>query len=427
MDKKEEVKNNAENSNSMANSTFSDQIPAVYATGGGGGGYFDIPQGYLDMLAFQDYGGASLFDLLQQPTPPPNLVVEEQQQQQQQQNHPPPATVLGEPSIPPPVSTVPETAEMVNTPTQNSSSISSSSNEAANNVDQENNKRSAQEEDEEQHDDDDDQEKITNKQHEFLRVLRPQMNIKKSFFFTPMFLCNLLLVFDRKSKPFVSFTHTPCFFSRSLFIFIKKRLKPKKKNPKKQREPRFAFMTKSDIDHLDDGYRWRKYGQKAVKNSPFPRSYHRCTSVACGVKKRVERSSDDPSIVITTYEGTHTHPYPMMPRGTIGILPENAGYGGLSGGNGGNGGVSSFLFTQPHYQQQLHPQLQPYFHNQTTPSSSLSFSTTNTSAHPSSYSHFLQERRFCPSPSASLLRDHGLLQDVVPFEIRKDEPKEEQN
>lgn len=30
-------------------------------------------------------------------------------------------------------------------------------------------------------------------------------------------------------------------------------------------------MTKSEIDHLDDGYRWRKYGQKAVKNSPYPR------------------------------------------------------------------------------------------------------------------------------------------------------------
>lgn len=35
------------------------------------------------------------------------------------------------------------------------------------------------------------------------------------------------------------------------------RLKPKKKNQKKQREPRFAFMTKSEVDHLDDGYRWR--------------------------------------------------------------------------------------------------------------------------------------------------------------------------
>lgn len=50
-------------------------------------------------------------------------------------------------------------------------------------------------------------------------------------------------------------------------------IKDKKKGPKRIRQPRFAFMTKSDIDNLEDGYRWRKYGQKAVKNSPFPRFY----------------------------------------------------------------------------------------------------------------------------------------------------------
>ncbi|KAG5409764.1 hypothetical protein IGI04_006083, partial [Brassica rapa subsp. trilocularis] len=47
--------------------------------------------------------------------------------------------------------------------------------------------------------------------------------------------------------------------------------KEKKKAQKRIRQPRFAFMTKSDVDNLEDGYRWRKYGQKAVKNSPFPR------------------------------------------------------------------------------------------------------------------------------------------------------------
>ncbi|KAE8647154.1 hypothetical protein Csa_021778 [Cucumis sativus] len=103
-------------------------------------------------------------------------------------------------------------------------------------------------------------------------------------------------------------------FKPSTFLDL---LKAKKKNQKKGREPRFAFMTKSEVDHLDDGYRWRKYGQKAVKNSPYPRSYYRCTTAGCGVKKRVERSSDDPSIVVTTYEGQHTHQSPIMPRGAL--------------------------------------------------------------------------------------------------------------
>lgn len=89
-------------------------------------------------------------------------------------------------------------------------------------------------------------------------------------------------------------------------------LKAKKTSQlKRQREPRFAFMTKSEVDHLEDGYRWRKYGQKAVKNSAFPRSYYRCTSATCNVKKRVERCWNDPSVVVTTYEGQHTHPSPM--------------------------------------------------------------------------------------------------------------------
>lgn len=41
---------------------------------------------------------------------------------------------------------------------------------------------------------------------------------------------------------------------------------------KKIRKPRYAFQTRSQVDILDDGYRWRKYGQKAVKNNRFPRS-----------------------------------------------------------------------------------------------------------------------------------------------------------
>ncbi|KAE9593767.1 putative transcription factor WRKY family [Lupinus albus] len=98
-------------------------------------------------------------------------------------------------------------------------------------------------------------------------------------------------------------------------VIIGFRSKIKKTNQKKKREPRFAFITKSEFDHLEDGYRWRKYGQKAVKNNSYPRSYYRCTNASCNVKKHVERSFNDSSIVVTTYEGKHTHfPSPVIAR-----------------------------------------------------------------------------------------------------------------
>ncbi|KAI7751364.1 hypothetical protein M8C21_023252, partial [Ambrosia artemisiifolia] len=198
-----------------------------------------------------------------------------------------------------------------------------------------------------------------------------------------------------------------------------KQLKAKKKNPKKQREPRFAFMTKTEVDHLDDGYRWRKYGQKAVKNSPFPRSYYRCTSASCRVKKMIERSSEDPWMVVTTYEGTHTHPCPMNPRS---ILSKTATYGGRSGSNDVD--ISSFLSSQLHYQQ---PPPQPFFSNQTNHFSFNNTTTTSISSVVQSLdSHYYQERQDYPSSlaSSSFIRDDGLLQDMLSFQVSKEEPKE---
>ncbi|CAF1872934.1 BnaC04g49810D [Brassica napus] len=84
-------------------------------------------------------------------------------------------------------------------------------------------------------------------------------------------------------------------------------MRSKVKTRRKLREPRFCFQTKSDVDVLADGYKWRKYGQKVVKNSLHPRSYYRCTHNNCRVKKRVERLSEDCRMVITTYEGRHNH------------------------------------------------------------------------------------------------------------------------
>ncbi|MED6137713.1 WRKY Transcription Factor [Stylosanthes scabra] len=76
---------------------------------------------------------------------------------------------------------------------------------------------------------------------------------------------------------------------------------------RREAKHRYAIKTKSDIEVLDDGYKWRKYGKKMVKDSPNPRNYYRCSVEGCSVKKRIERDRDDPRYVITTYEGIHIH------------------------------------------------------------------------------------------------------------------------
>lgn len=102
---------------------------------------------------------------------------------------------------------------------------------------------------------------------------------------------------------------------------------------KKEIREKVAFKTKSEVEVLEDGFKWRKYGKKMVKNSPNPRyiyicmhsnsifhqpcinltlqmncrNYYRCSIEGCPVKKRVERDKEDPRYVVTTYEGIHNH------------------------------------------------------------------------------------------------------------------------
>ncbi|KAL5751877.1 hypothetical protein ACOSQ2_022384 [Xanthoceras sorbifolium] len=86
-------------------------------------------------------------------------------------------------------------------------------------------------------------------------------------------------------------------------------MKKTKENPVGHR---VAFRTKSELEVMDDGFKWRKYGKKSVKNSPNPRNYYKCSSGECNVKKRVERDREDPSYVITTYDGIHNHESPCV-------------------------------------------------------------------------------------------------------------------
>lgn len=61
-----------------------------------------------------------------------------------------------------------------------------------------------------------------------------------------------------------------------------------------------------------DSWAWRKYGQKPIKGSPYPRGYYRCSSSkGCPARKQVERSSVDPSRLLITYSCEHNHPWPL--------------------------------------------------------------------------------------------------------------------
>ncbi|WOL19626.1 putative WRKY transcription factor 3 isoform X3 [Canna indica] len=57
-----------------------------------------------------------------------------------------------------------------------------------------------------------------------------------------------------------------------------------------------------------DGYEWKKYGQKPIKNISKIRSYYKCRNKNCRVKKRVEWPHGDPSNLQITYDGNqHNH------------------------------------------------------------------------------------------------------------------------
>ncbi|XP_042466417.1 transcription factor WRKY19-like isoform X1 [Zingiber officinale] len=59
----------------------------------------------------------------------------------------------------------------------------------------------------------------------------------------------------------------------------------------------------------DDGFTWRKYGQKEILGAKYPRAYFRCAhrdSHSCTAKKQVQRSDNDPSVYDVTYHDYHT-------------------------------------------------------------------------------------------------------------------------
>ncbi|XP_022750369.1 probable WRKY transcription factor 17 [Durio zibethinus] len=76
---------------------------------------------------------------------------------------------------------------------------------------------------------------------------------------------------------------------------------------------RVPAISSKIADIPPDDYSWRKYGQKPIKGSPYPRGYYKCSTIrGCPARKHVERALDEPSMLIVTYEGEHRHSQPAM-------------------------------------------------------------------------------------------------------------------
>jgi WRKY transcription factor 2 len=83
--------------------------------------------------------------------------------------------------------------------------------------------------------------------------------------------------------------------------------------PAEEGDARADFTAVATAAPAEDGYSWRKYGQKQVKHSEYPRSYYKCTHPSCQVKKKVERSHEG-HVTEIIYKGTHNHPIPAPSR-----------------------------------------------------------------------------------------------------------------
>ncbi|XP_029126415.1 WRKY DNA-binding transcription factor 70 [Cajanus cajan] len=68
---------------------------------------------------------------------------------------------------------------------------------------------------------------------------------------------------------------------------------------------------------MEDGYVWRKYGQKITMNAKYLRSYYRCThkyDEGCPAIKQVQRVQEDPPLYRTTYYGHHNCKSSLNPQ-----------------------------------------------------------------------------------------------------------------
>ncbi|KAK9061007.1 hypothetical protein SSX86_018187 [Deinandra increscens subsp. villosa] len=82
-------------------------------------------------------------------------------------------------------------------------------------------------------------------------------------------------------------------------------------------------------DTIEDGYAWRKYGQKEILNYDFPRCYYRCTHKqvhGCKALKQVQKLEDGSNMFQILYFDHHTCPPPNTYSHPLDLDSKNSPY-----------------------------------------------------------------------------------------------------
>ncbi|XP_076888863.1 WRKY transcription factor 22-like [Bidens hawaiensis] len=92
------------------------------------------------------------------------------------------------------------------------------------------------------------------------------------------------------------------------------------KSKKRKNQMKKKKVCQVPADKLSsDVWSWRKYGQKPIKGSPYPRGYYKCSTLKeCMARKQVERNKSDPNMFIVTYTGEHNHQAPSYRNSSAG-------------------------------------------------------------------------------------------------------------
>ncbi|KAE8681552.1 WRKY transcription factor 22 [Hibiscus syriacus] len=104
-------------------------------------------------------------------------------------------------------------------------------------------------------------------------------------------------------------------------VIIKKSATSNSHNSRsKRRKNQLKEVCQVPVEGLSsDVWAWRKYGQKPIKGSPYPRGHYRCNiSKGCLARKQVEQNRSNPSMFIVTYTAEHNDPAPTHRNSLVG-------------------------------------------------------------------------------------------------------------